>query len=405
MWTLKQAIEISKRIKRCTYVCSLDASKDFDKVNRTILWKQLIQNKISPYVILSLINYYNDSFLLVNNNYSYSMSFKSTTGVKQGGKCSPKLFSIYLEPLLDIISQTETGILIDKIKIDIIAYADDILLVSSTKSSLQKCLDLVTKFGDFEIQFNPIKTHYIVFDFSKNKSTMKDNLCLKLSGLNIERVDSTKYLGMQLNEKYDDRINIKKRIKCSYVALAKLRNLEILTEKTDAYLKGHLYKVYIIPILTYGLETCSMNKTRINELERVENKIIRSIYSLPKGCRLSSLRLINNIDRLTNRLKISQIEFFQRLLKNEFTANIIRNLLSAGGEGDYMTKILEILDQIDYPIEEDVKSKCKYYTFFMNTEHNANKKNNNELMELQNIFKLRNGDKQLIFELLRYDKN
>ncbi|CAF0764440.1 unnamed protein product [Brachionus calyciflorus] len=235
MWTLKQAIEISKRTKRCTYVCSLDASKAFDKVNRTILWKQLIKNKISPYVILSLINYYNDSFLLVNNNNSYSMSFKSTNGVKQGGKCSPKLFSIYLEPLLEIISQTESGIIIDKIKIDIIAYADDPLLVSSTKSSLQKCLDLVTKFGeDFEIQFNLIKTHYIVFDFSQKKSTMKDNLYLNLSGLNIERVDTIKYLGMQLNEKYDDRINIKKRIKCSYVALAKLRNLEILTEKTDA---------------------------------------------------------------------------------------------------------------------------------------------------------------------------
>ncbi|CAF1014656.1 unnamed protein product [Brachionus calyciflorus] len=158
MWSLKQAIEISKRNKGCTYVCSLDASKVFDKVNRTILWKQLIQNKISPYVILSLINYYNDSFLLVNNKNSYSMSFKPTTGVKQGGKCSPKLFSISLEPLLEIISQTEIGIIIDKIKIDIIAYEDDVLLVSSTKNSLQKFLDLVTKFGeDFEIQFNPIK--------------------------------------------------------------------------------------------------------------------------------------------------------------------------------------------------------------------------------------------------------
>ncbi|CAF0713675.1 unnamed protein product [Brachionus calyciflorus] len=154
MWTLKQAIEIAKQTKSCRYVCSLDESKAFDKVNRTILWWQFIQN----------------------------MSFKPKT-----------------EPLLEIISQTETDIIIDKIKIEIIAYTDNVLLVSSTKSSPQKCLDLITKFGEeYEIQFNPINIHYIVFDFSQNKSTMKDS-CLKLSGLNIERLDSIKYLKMQID--------------------------------------------------------------------------------------------------------------------------------------------------------------------------------------------------------------
>ncbi|CAF1056453.1 unnamed protein product, partial [Brachionus calyciflorus] len=223
VWTLKQAIEFRKRMKKNTVVCSLDASKAFDKVNRTILWRQLIERNIRPYLVVGLINYYNNSYMIINNKNLFSVSFKSIVGVKQGGKCSPKLFSIYLQTLLEIISNNDTGIKINSTKIDIIAYADDVLIISSSKYSLQKALDLVNKFGeDFEILFNPLQTFYIIFNPSCSNSQPED-IQLKLSGLNIQRADSLKYLGVELNEKNDDRKHIEHRIKSSRVALAKLK--------------------------------------------------------------------------------------------------------------------------------------------------------------------------------------
>ncbi|CAF1065010.1 unnamed protein product [Brachionus calyciflorus] len=62
IWTLKQAIEICKHSKKRLYVCAIDASRAFDKINRTILWKRLIDKNLSPEIILSLIAYYNDSY-------------------------------------------------------------------------------------------------------------------------------------------------------------------------------------------------------------------------------------------------------------------------------------------------------------------------------------------------------
>ncbi|CAF0960175.1 unnamed protein product [Brachionus calyciflorus] len=163
--------------------------------------------------------------MIINNKNLFSVSFKSIVEVKQDGKCSPKFFSIYLQTLFEIISYNDTGIKINRTKIEIIAYADDFLIISSSKYSLQKALDLVDKFReDFEILFNPLKTFYIIFNPSKSISQSED-IQLKLSGLNIQIAFSLKYLEVELNEKNHDRKHIERRIKSSkkiFVAFFKI---------------------------------------------------------------------------------------------------------------------------------------------------------------------------------------
>ncbi len=51
------------------------------------------------------------------------------------------------------------------LKIDIIQYADDITLVSSTAKGLQQQIDVCNQYGEeYEIQFNPDKTMVIIFN-------------------------------------------------------------------------------------------------------------------------------------------------------------------------------------------------------------------------------------------------
>ncbi|RNA00894.1 RNA-directed DNA polymerase from mobile element jockey-like [Brachionus plicatilis] len=202
---------INKKRKKRTFVCAIDASKAFDKVNRTILWKQIIKKNISPSIIVSLIKYYNESFMLVKKNREYSNSFRTKVGVRQGGIASPKLFSIYTEELLNEISASDIGIQLNETKID-----------HSTKINLQRAINRVSEFGaKFEVKFNPDKTD-ITDDLWQDK--------LILDGQEIQQ---------------DHLI---KRKKAAQIALSKLKSLEILTENTDAFLKGHLYKTYIMPV-------------------------------------------------------------------------------------------------------------------------------------------------------------
>ncbi len=146
VFVLNETIKLYKQKNKKTYVCAIDASKAFDKVDRKYLWLKL-KDKVEPYILASLMEYYNDSIAVVNNNNEYSKIFKTSIGVKQGGPLSPRLFAMYVEDLIDQIENLEEGAQLNNIKIDIIMYADDILLVAPTLKSLQKLLNKTSEFG------------------------------------------------------------------------------------------------------------------------------------------------------------------------------------------------------------------------------------------------------------------
>ena len=180
------------------YVCAIDASKAFDKLFRPILWQQLINNEIPTHTTLALIEYYESSLMMVSNNGMYSKIFKTTVGVRQGGVASPKLFSIYLDPILKKLAECEEGIKIGDIKLDILAYADDILIMNTTKKGLQKQLRIIEQIGTkLDIKFNPTKTVYMKFNNDEKDSVQTEP---KLDGTTILKVDAMKYLGFDLDE-------------------------------------------------------------------------------------------------------------------------------------------------------------------------------------------------------------
>ncbi|RNA38994.1 hypothetical protein BpHYR1_041672 [Brachionus plicatilis] len=143
-------------------------------------------------------------------------------------------------------------------------------------------------------------------------------------------------------------------------ALPRLKNLEIFTENTCPFLKRHLYKTYILPVLMYGMETICLTKTNKKEVTRLENNLLKYVYYVPKRCRTTNLRLINNVKKTHIRLKQMHIEFFERLLENEFTKSIIKELLNVENDKDYVSNTLDLLNEIEYESSMDLIDKCKY---------------------------------------------
>ncbi|RNA38634.1 hypothetical protein BpHYR1_012079 [Brachionus plicatilis] len=97
--------------------------------------------------------------------------FKTTVGVKQGGPLSQKLFSIYVEELIEEIMNTNLISEIDGIKTGVLILCEDYGLRT-------------------EIKFNPSKTQIMRINGSK-----KDEVKLELSGSVghiLSRVDSSR---------------------------------------------------------------------------------------------------------------------------------------------------------------------------------------------------------------------
>ena len=69
------------------------------------------------------------------------------TGCKQGGPASPRLFDIYIKPMITELEKLQMGVEIGKLKCEVIMYADDILLLANNDDQMQQLLDVVEQFG------------------------------------------------------------------------------------------------------------------------------------------------------------------------------------------------------------------------------------------------------------------
>ncbi|CAF1136071.1 unnamed protein product, partial [Brachionus calyciflorus] len=270
VFILKQAIKVSKSEGKNLYVCAIDASKAFDKVNREILWNKLIKKNINPAIDIALMEYYKYFLMLVQNENEYSNIFETKTGVKQGGAASPRLFSVYIEGLIERVEKLKVGIFIGGVKVDIIVYADDVLLISTSLSGLQKQLDVVHKYGiDNEIKYNPEKTVYLRFGTTENKT----RVTLKLGETPICEVSETKYLGIEISNVNENKVHLDKRKQLALQAYYKLKRLGLLNEQIHSNLKSQLYKIYIRPVLFYGIECIYLTKMEKLSIKRFEGNI------------------------------------------------------------------------------------------------------------------------------------
>jgi len=126
----------------------LDASKAFDKVERTRLWNKLFEIGMKIAIIFAIIAYYEALEMVVVNGNDISGKFKTSNGVRQGGILSPKLYNIYSGNLIKCIRNLKIGILLVTMIIGIIIYADELTLVADNASDLQKQIDEIGKQGE-----------------------------------------------------------------------------------------------------------------------------------------------------------------------------------------------------------------------------------------------------------------
>ena len=79
------------------YSCLLDASKVFDSVHWGILFKSLIERKVSFVFIRLLLDSYLTQLSCVAWGFFKSRYFSLSNGVKQGGVLSAILFTLYID--------------------------------------------------------------------------------------------------------------------------------------------------------------------------------------------------------------------------------------------------------------------------------------------------------------------
>ena len=114
----------------------------------------------------------------------------------EGGLTSPYLFNLFYQDLIVLLHSKQCGVTIQKYNYNVICYADDILLCSTTSKGLQDLInmsvDFVHKFG---LSLNPDKSECMIF--GKNPYTKLPHWEINGTELNVSK--NIKYLGTVLS--------------------------------------------------------------------------------------------------------------------------------------------------------------------------------------------------------------
>ena len=128
--------------------------------------------------------------------------FSIRNGVRQGAIASPVLFCFYMDSLFYKLIKCGSGCMINDYSPEVHGYADDLLLLCPSRSSLQEMLDIASKYAaDHKISFStnsiPSKSKTKEIIYYKKELSFEASPLL-LNGNSLPWVESAKYLGNRI---------------------------------------------------------------------------------------------------------------------------------------------------------------------------------------------------------------
>jgi hypothetical protein len=129
------------------------------------------------------------------------------------------LFGGYIKVLLESVHNTRIGCNVGGCFYNILAYADDLVLLAPSWSSMQYLIDVLVKQAeDIDMVCNVVKTCCMVFQPTcKAKVILCHFNCLKLNGVDLKYVDVFKYLGQLICNTLSDDLDMKREIRNMYI--------------------------------------------------------------------------------------------------------------------------------------------------------------------------------------------
>ena len=266
MFVLQSIVQKYIRRRKKLYVAFVDFQKAFDSVNRQALWGILERRGIEGKMLKMLKSVYNRVRCCVRCLDECSEYFECRSGLEQGCKLSPLLFSFLIsEVAAEVIANGKHGVQLmpNTTELFILLFADDVVLLSDTISGLQNQLDfLQSSAHKLGLAVNTQKTKVMVFRLGGHLAKHEKWF---LDKERLEVVNEYRYLGNIFSTKLCTNTvltDLACRAKASVMQVMKtLRKIGHITP--DIFFK--LFDAQIQPILLYGAEIWGLDDCRLIE--------------------------------------------------------------------------------------------------------------------------------------------
>jgi len=312
---IKRAISTKRGKLYCAFV---DFEKAFDSIDREKLWVKLVQMGISTKIINLLRGIYDDvTFCIRCHENTVTEKIESRVGVRQGCVLSPNLFILFVNDLIEHISETDTSAPdIQGKRIPGLLFADDLAIFSKSVNGLQTALNKLEVFcRKNSLKVNINKTKIIVF---KNGNVYAKGEQWTFEGKLLDRVKSFTYLGVRftMNGRWCAQIKAAK-IK-GLLALKQISRMKNQIPDIPVKLCDQVFRGVVIQAMAYGAEVWAL-ESAARILEFVELTYYKNILGLPQNiANVGVMKEFGEVGVLI-RLQMQSIKFFIKSSEGGFS--------------------------------------------------------------------------------------
>lgn len=206
-----------------------------------------------------------------------SEKFEVRTGLKQGDPMSTTLFNLVLEKVIRD-SKIQTNGLIYQKKHQVMAYADDVVLLTRSKQEMRGAFEAFEESARrYGLMINEDKTKYMVLKQDVSTVNEMENFRTKERIYRFARVKEFEYLGVLLTSSNDEEKEIQRRITKGSRAMGALNRL-LRSKELSRTARIRIYETIIRPTVLYGCDTWILTKRSDTKLEAWERKMLRRIF-------------------------------------------------------------------------------------------------------------------------------
>lgn len=333
-FVLKEIMHEYSKSKRSGIATFIDLSKAFDKVDHFHLGKKLLERGLPLDIVYILMFYLRNQYAKVVWREASSNYFVMETGVRQGGILSPFLFKFYIDSIIEDISVMKEGCNLGITKVNILAYADDIVLIAGSERDMELLYSkLCQLFSSHKLNINKNKSKCLIFNRSASKV---HPTVMKLGESELEVVNCYKYLGHLIEGTLQDTKDIELRLNKFYSSTnSVLRNFKHLDISTTLF----LFESFCIPV--YGLSLWNnkdtFNKAIFKTFETAYSNTQKRINGVPTFSSSHITADICNQLLFKHHVALLQAKFYKRLIKSN--SLIIRLNLPFLKQGNFVQHV------------------------------------------------------------------